>query len=147
MSAISVTERVMAQLTARMPPGMPLELPPKIFVDMEGEMLEYIEGKSLRVRFPVRERYQNPLGYMQGGMITAAIDCTVGPLSYLVAPPSVTLQLQTSYIRPITRDEPYIEVEGVVIELTRRQIFMTAHVYTSAGKLAATAHTSCMLLE
>ncbi|MDX1993058.1 MAG: PaaI family thioesterase [bacterium] len=123
-----------------------LEIPPKVFLDMEGEMLEYIEGKSLRVRFPVKERYQNPLGYMQGGMIVAAMDNTIGPLSYLVAPPSVTTQLNTSYIRPVTPQDAYIEVVAILVERTRRQIFLSAEAMNPAGKRVATCTATCMLI-
>ncbi|WP_442498072.1 hypothetical protein [Methylobacter sp. sgz302048] len=54
-----------------------LELPPKIFKAMQGEFLEYVEGQLLTVRFPVKERYSNPFGCMQGGMIVAAMDNTL----------------------------------------------------------------------
>lgn len=64
-----------------------MELPPKIFKEMEGEFLEYIDGQSLTVRFPVKEGYSNPFGFMQGAVIVAAIDNTLGPLSLLLLPP------------------------------------------------------------
>ena len=67
---------------------------------MEGEFVDYQEGQTLSVRFPVKERYQNAIGHMQGGMIVATIDNTLGPLSFLVAPPSVTTQLNTSVHPP-----------------------------------------------
>jgi len=123
-----------------------LEFPPKIFLDMEAEMLEYIEGQSLRVRFPVKERYQNPAGHMQGGMIVTAADNTLGPLSFLAIAPNVTTQLNTSFIRPVTRDDASIEVLATITDRTRRQIFMTAQVMNPAGKVVALCHATCMLL-
>jgi len=101
----------------------------------------------LTARFPVLERYQNPLRTMQGGMIVAAIDNTIGPLSYLVAPPSVTTQMNTSYIRPVTRDDAYIIVEGAVDEITRRQLFLSARVTNPAGKLLAVCHATFAILQ
>jgi len=35
---------------------------------------------------------------MQGGMIAAAVDNTIGPLSFLVAAPNVTRRLEMKYI-------------------------------------------------
>lgn len=47
---------------------------------MQGEPLEYEEGVSLAVRFPVLPRYANPLGHMQGGYVVEAsfITCVRG---------------------------------------------------------------------
>jgi len=52
---------------------------------MEGEFIDLVEGISLTARFPNKDRYMNPMGFMQGGIITAAIDNTVSPLSYMLA--------------------------------------------------------------
>ena len=89
------------EILSKLPKHPSIEIPPKIFVDMDGEFLEYVEGKSLTTRFPVKERYQNPLGAMQGGMIVAAMDNTYGPLSYMVAAPSVTTHMNATYIHPV----------------------------------------------
>lgn len=131
----------------KVPTDGSLELPPKIFIDMEAEVLDYQEGQALTIRFPVKERYQNPMRMMQGGMIVAAIDNTVGPLSYLVAPPSVTTQLNTSYVRPVTPNDRTITVEARVVELTRRQLFFTARVSNEAGKTVALAHVTAQVVE
>ena len=125
-----------------MPKQADIELPPRIHQEMEGEFIDYIEGKSLTVRFPVKKRYQNPFGAMQGGMIVAAIDCSYGPLAYLVTPPSVTTHINTTYIRPVTAVEKYIDVIATVVEITRRQIHMRADVKNSAGQLMAISHSS-----
>ena len=137
---------LMAQMGRMMPPGSNIELPPKVFVDMEGEFVDYQEGQTLTVRFPVKARYQNPMGHMQGGMIVAAIDNTLGPLSFLVAPPSVTTQLNTSYIRPVTAQDEHIIITGRVLERTRSQLFMMAEVSNAVGKLVAVSYATCSIL-
>ncbi|MCA9989614.1 MAG: PaaI family thioesterase, partial [Anaerolineales bacterium] len=82
--------------------GGALQIPPPVFVEMGGEIVAWdMAAKSLAVRFPVQARFQNPMGYMQGGMIAAAVDNVVGPLSFMVAPPSVTRSLTMEYLRPI----------------------------------------------
>ena len=44
-------------------------VPPPIFEIMQCEIIEYKqEEKSLIVRLPVLEKWQNPFGSMQGGM-------------------------------------------------------------------------------
>jgi len=100
-----------------MPDGVDLQLPPPCYEDMEAEAVEYdADARSLTVRIPVRSRYQNPLGLMQGGFICAAIDNTLGPLSFLVAPPSVTTDLSTQYLRPVNPNVEYIDIEGRLVE-------------------------------
>ncbi|UTA48631.1 PaaI family thioesterase [Simiduia sp. 21SJ11W-1] len=143
---MKTTEEILGLLQQRFP-GAPLTFPPQCFVTMGGEFLEFDErAKRLRVRFPVKAEFQNPMGYMQGGLIVGAIDNTVGPLTFLVAPPSVTTQMNTSYIRPITPELSHFEVEAVVTEQTRRQIFVDAVVY-SGDKQLAQARASCTVME
>lgn len=138
---------VLEAIAARMPKELPVELPPRIFLDMDAEIIDYEEGHFLTVRFPVKERYRNPMGHMQGGMIVAAIDNTFGPLSYLVAAPSVTTQLNTSYIRPVTAEDTHIDVVAEVEEKTGRHLFLSAEVINPAGKPVALSHASCMILD
>ena len=143
---MTLNDTLVAQMNRMMPPGTRLEVPPKAFVDMGGEFVDYQEGQTLSVRFPVKERYQNPMGHMQGGMIVAAIDNTLGPLSFLVAPPSVTTQLNTSYIRPVTAQDEYIIITGRVLERTRTQLFLMAEVTNAVGKLVAVSYATCSIL-
>ena len=143
-----LTDEIMRRFAASMPPSTEVDLPPQCFVDMAGEFVLFDEeSKRLTARFPVLERYQNPLLTMQGGLIVAAIDNTVGPLSWLIAPPSVTTQMNTSYIRPVTRDDDYILVAGAVDEITRRQLFLSARVTNPAGKLVAVCHATCAVIQ
>lgn len=147
MTLDQVMDQLRERMHAIMPAGTSIEIPPKIFVDMDATIVEYREGEALTVRFPVQERYQNPLGLMQGGMIVAAIDNSIGPLSYLVAPPSVTMQLNTSYLRRITPEDEYIDVEARLVARAGKHLYLSAQVFNPAGKLVALAHATCALLS
>lgn len=136
---------VMQKMRARLPEGMNLKVPPNVFEDMEAQVVSFA-GTELKVRMPVKERYQNPMGHMQGGIIVAAIDNCMGPLSYLVAPPSVTSSLSTTYIRPVTPKDAYIEVRAWVVERTARQLIMDAEVTNPAGKRIAVAHAIAVIV-
>lgn len=120
-----------------------LTLPPNCLLEMDGEITRYTEGQSLVVRFPVQERYENPVGVMQGGFIAAAIDNAFGPLSYLVGPPSATTQLSIRYIRPVRPEDAFIEVEASVVEQAGRQLYLQAKVYNPNGKTVAIAEATC----
>lgn len=140
------TAEAINQLLKARFPGAGLTFPPACFTTMGGEFLTFdAAAKRLRVRFPVRPEFANPMGYMQGGLIVGAIDNTVGPLTFLVAPPSVTTQMNTSYIRPITPDLSHFEVEAVLTEQTRRLLFVDAVVYAGSKQLAQ-ARASCTVM-
>ena len=135
-----------ALLRARLPAGVPLQIPPPCLVDMQGEVLEYIEGTSLRLRFPVLPRYQNPMGHMQGGYIVAALDNTLGPFSYLIAPPSVTTALNTQYLRPVTAAERTIICTAELVERTRNQLHLRAEARNGEGKVLTLCQAVCQIL-
>ena len=105
-----------------------------VFVAMQGEFLDFdLANGSLTARFPVIEDYLNPFGTMQGGMVAAAVDNTLGPLSVLVAPPNVTRRLEMTYSRPITPQVGHIVVVGKLLEREGRRLFFRAHVRDEAG--------------
>jgi uncharacterized protein (TIGR00369 family) len=116
-----------------------LKIPPPIFEFLGGEILE-VTDKSMTTRYPVRPEYQNPFGYMQGGVLAAIIDNTIGPLSFLIAPPSVTTHFNISYVRPVGEDQQFVTVTGKLTHQTKRQLFMEAEVVNEAGKVVCFAH-------
>jgi uncharacterized protein (TIGR00369 family) len=120
-----------------------LKIPPPVFDMMSGEILAVdLPNRTLTAGFPVKEAYQNPMGFMQGGMIAAAIDNTLGPLSFMVAKPSVTKTLEIRYKRPVTPDIAKIIAQAEVVELTEQTLTIEVKVRSEKGKLLAeaTAH-------
>ena len=132
------------QLRAQAPPGM--QIPPPVFTEMGAEVVGYVEGESMTVRFPFDARFTNPMGVMQGGMIAAAVDNALGPLSFLVAPPSVTTQFNLSFLRPVSPDLYYFEVEARLDEKTRQYLFMSARVTDPEGRTLALAQVTCYIM-
>ena len=139
-----MTDDALDRLRTAVPPG--LQIPPPVFTEMRAEVVGYEEGRSMRVRFPFDARYANPAGIMQGGAIAAAIDNTLGPLSYLVAPPGVTTQLNLSYLRPVTPDLAYYEVEARLDERTRHTLYMSARVTDPEGNVLVLAQATQFIL-
>jgi len=142
-----MNNEIMSKLLELIPAGSGMELPPKVFDDMDGEFIEYIEGESLTARFPNKERYMNPFCCMQGGIIVAAIDNTVSPLSYLLAPPNVTKEISTNFKRPINETDRYIDVKATMVEQTSSHIVLNAEVRNEQGKLAAKAIVKCVIVK
>jgi uncharacterized protein (TIGR00369 family) len=147
MPTQTLTEQILSRFHTQNPHLNGVEVPPKIFVDMEGAFVAFEEGQSLTVRFPVKTRYQNPLGMMQGGMITAAIDNAYGPLSFMVGPPSVTTHMHTEFVKAVTPDNAHIDVEARVVEITRRLLYLSARVTNPNGEVVALGTASFMFLR
>jgi len=140
------TEGLYQLLSSRMPEGAGLVIPPPCLLDMQGEVLEYEEGTSLKLRFPVLPRYRNPMGHMQGGFIVAALDNTLGPFSYLIAPPSVTTSLNTQYLRPVTAKESFVICSARVVERTRSTLHLAGAVCGAEGKVVALCQSVSQIL-
>ena len=115
-------------------------LPPPSFEIMQCEIIEYnIEEKSLIVRLPVLEKWQNPFGTMQGGMIDGAIDNAVGSLSLLVAPMNMTRNIETKILKAITMDVETIYVKAKLVEVKKRRLTFEAEVVDEVGLVYATS--------
>ena len=123
-----------------------LRLPPPVFETFGAEVVGHEEGRSLTVRFPVEERWQNPMGMMQGGVLAALVDNVLGPLSYLVAPPSVTTELNVTFLRPVTPDAAWVDVRGEVVEVMRTRLVLKAEVTDPRGRRVALAQAACLVV-
>jgi acyl-coenzyme A thioesterase PaaI-like protein len=122
--------------------------PPPVFAAMQGEFLAIdLDSGTLTVQFPVLESYLNPYGTMQGGMIAAAVDNTLGPLSVLVAPPNVTRRLEMAYSRPVTPDLEKIVVTSRLLEQKERWLFFRADVYDPGGRRLARARATHWIIK
>ncbi len=75
---------------------------PPVFELMDVDVISFdAELKVLVNKFPVKQEYMNPYKIMQGGMIAAAIDNTIGPLSMVVAKANITRHLEIKYSKPV----------------------------------------------
>ena len=120
--------------------GSRFKMPPPVFVAMRGELICYDpEENMLTAKFPVLPEQLNPYGSMQGGIVAAAIDNTLGPLSMLVAPPSFTRRLEVKYRRSVALGSGDITVEGRFVEQKKRQLFFRARVIDAEGNEVANA--------
>lgn len=125
-----------------------MQLPPPCFVEMQGEFIHFdADTATLVARFPVQQRYENPMRFMQGGFLAAALDNTIGPLSFLVAPPSVTSSFNVSYLRPITPEMAHFTVEATVTERTRRNLYFVGKALSPDGKTLAIANAVQQIVD
>jgi uncharacterized protein (TIGR00369 family) len=120
---------------------------PPCFISMGGEFLDYESRTMLQAKFPVRAEYANPVGTMQGGFISAAMDNVLGPLSYVAARSAcVTLDLSTQYVRGTDPGET-LTVTARVISRSPSHLLMRAEAANDKGKLVATATSTALVIR
>ena len=125
-----------------------VQIPPPAFDDMEGEIIKFEqEDGLLTVRFPILRKYLNPFGNMQGGMIAAAVDNAVGPLSMLMAPPNFTRNLELKYKKAINSDLGHIMVIAKFVQQKKRFLYFEATVLDNLGNELATAKAVNWIIE
>jgi acyl-coenzyme A thioesterase PaaI-like protein len=123
-------------------------VPPPVFTELQGEFIDFdLEQGKLRARFPVEERFLNPYGVLQGGMIAAAIDNTLGPLSMLIAPPNLTRSLELKYSRPSKIPDRYIVVETWLTKREGRRLFFKAAARNPEGELIVRAQAMHWIID
>lgn len=89
------------------------------------------EGVSVRSVLKVTEHHQGAPGLAHGGLLSAAVDETLGSLNWLLRGPAVTGRLETDFIRPVpVGSELHIAAE--VVGVAGRKIYATAE-----GRLAS----------
>jgi uncharacterized protein (TIGR00369 family) len=125
-----------------------LLLPPPVFTEMNGEIIDFDANVPLlKAQFPVDTRFLNPMGVVQGGVLITLLDNTIGPLSLLIAPPSVTTQFNTSFLQPASQDMAYLTVTARLTERTRRQLFFSGHIESPDGQTLALAQAVHLIMN
>jgi uncharacterized protein (TIGR00369 family) len=92
----------------------------------------------------------NVLGVVHGGLIAALCD-TVTALAVRTTLAAgvgyTTIDLNVSYTRPVTRDSGALRAVGTVVKPGRRVAFAQAEILDAAGKVVATATSSCLIIS
>ncbi len=115
---------------------------PPVFDLMDVDVVSFnMETKVLVNRFPVKKEYLNPYNIMQGGMIAAAIDNTIGPLSMLVARANVTRNLEVKYSKPVRIEDGIICVTARYVGEENGFLLFEAKVTNDEGKKLAQARS------
>jgi uncharacterized protein (TIGR00369 family) len=91
----------------------------------------------------------NPIGMVHGGLVCTLADtvaaCAVhSSLDAGVAYTSIDLNV--SYLRPVTRDSGILRAIGTLTKPGRRVAFASAEILDGRGKCVATATTSCLIM-
>ena len=122
-------------------------LPPPSFEVMQCEIIDLNEEeKSLITKLPVLQQWQNPYGTMQGGMVDAAIDNAVGPLSMLIAAANMTRTIETKLLKAVTMDVGFLYVKARLAEQKKRRLTFEAEVADENGVVYASSRVVNFIL-
>ena len=125
--------------------GMPV---PNVWIELEGEFLEFDkENETLKCKFPVRERYFNPLPTTLGGIIDSWIDITMGPLSVLLGQKAVTKTFSIKFIKPVGPSIKYVIAVAWRESINGRNSQFKGELYLDNGELAAIAESELVEIK
>jgi uncharacterized protein (TIGR00369 family) len=102
----------------------------------------------VRIGFDGKRDFCNPAGFVQGGILSAMLDDTMGPAVFVMTEGrlyTATISLTVNFLAP-ARPGP-ITGEARVTQLGRTVAFVEGRLSAEDGTLLATATTSARLVE
>lgn len=102
---------------------------------------------TVRVEFEARDEFLNPVGTIQGGILGAMLDDTLGPAAACMLGGSAfaqTLELKTSFLRAARPGKLY--GEGRVVHRGREIMFLEGTLTDAEGHVVATASATARVV-
>lgn len=102
----------------------------------------------LKVGFDGKPEFLNPAGFVQGGILSAMLDDSMGPAAFVMSEGkfyTTTISLTVNFLAP-ARPGP-LTVEAQVTQLGRSIAFMEGRLMAEDGTVLATASTTARVLE
>lgn len=102
----------------------------------------------VRIGFEGRAQFCNPAGFVQGGILSAMLDDTMGPAVFVMTEGrlyTATITMNVNFLTP-AKPGP-IMGEAAVIQLGKTIAFMEGKLTAADGAVLATASASARLLD
>lgn len=106
------------------------------------------ERGIIKVGFEGRKEFCNPSGFIQGGMLAAMLDDTMGPAAFIMSGGTrytPTISITVNFIAP-GKVGAFV-CEARVVQMGRTVVFVEAKLMDEAGTLVATASSTSRLVE
>lgn len=106
------------------------------------------EEGVIRVGFEGKPEFCNPSGFIQGGMLAAMLDDTMGPAAFIMTGGKLytpTITMTVNFISP-GKVGPFV-CEAKVVQMGKTVVFVEAKLRDDAGTLIATATSTSRLVE
>ena len=125
------------------------EIPPPPIATLIGFTLEEVESGRAVVALEADRRHANPMGTVHGGIVATLLDSALGCAVQTTLDEGVgytTASLEVKYLRPVALDAGELRAEATVVHAGRRQATAEARLTDRAGRVLATATTTCLVL-
>jgi len=102
----------------------------------------------VRIGFEGRQDFCNPAGFVQGGILSAMLDDTMGPAVFVMTDGKLytaTISLTVNFLAPAKPGK--MVGEATVTQLGRTIAFVEGRLTSEDGTVLATASTSARLVE
>ncbi len=103
---------------------------------------------DVEIGFEAKPEFANPRGYIQGGILAAMLDDTMGPAVFIRTGGEyfpVTIDLHAQYLRPV-RAGP-VTAKARVVQLGKTVAFMEGELFDAEGQVAVKATASASLFR
>ena len=106
------------------------------------------EQGFIKVGFEGKREFCNPSGFIQGGMLAAMLDDTMGPAAFIMSNGkqfTPTISMNVNFISP-GRVGRFV-CEAKVVQMGKTVVFVEGRLMDDAGTLVATATSNSRLVE
>ena len=111
---------------------------PNIYKELKGEFISFNEDEEyLECKYPIQEKYFNPMNTTLGGIVDSFMDCTMGPLSFLLGEMVVTTTFSAKYIRPVNNTTKFVHVKAWRDSIGEKGTTYKAELFLDDGSIAA----------
>ena len=116
---------------------------PNIYKELKGEFIEFIkEEDKLICKFPVQDKYFNPMDSTLGGIIDSWMDVVMGPLSFMLGERVVTKEFKAKYIKPVNTSSKYVKSIAWRHSTNEKGSIYKSELYLDNGELAAVSEAT-----
>ena len=126
------------------------EVPPPPVVELVGARMVSVDRGSVVFALDPAEFHYNPIGSVHGGIYATLLDTATGCAVHSTLPAGtgyVSLDLAVRFLRPIRIDTGTVTCVGTVVQQGRRTALAEARLVDGAGRLLATATSTCLIQE
>jgi len=103
---------------------------------------------DVEIGFEAKPEFANPRGFIQGGILAAMLDDTMGPAVFVRTKGQqfpVTIDLHAQYLRPVKAGP--VTAKARVVQLGKTVAFMEGELFDAEGQVAVKATASASLFR
>lgn len=140
--------KLLAEKTKAIDPTGSATFPPRVANLLNGELVDYVAGESMIMRFPIKPEFDNPFHITFGGVYGMFFDMVFGPFSSLETGVGTTsLDLNINFIKPITVADKHVIVKATIVSKSNQFIILEGKAFKGDNILVATCSSRMMIID